>query len=104
MVPKGWPAAVLHHPALPLKSGVVGWDLSQQLDLGSGLSVSTARQPSSLEASQKQLTLLSAVEKGELQCSPGVGQKTQITAHATEVLGPAEGGDEAGAQLVQLSL
>lgn len=67
MVPKGWPAAVLHHPALPLKSGDVGWDLSQQLDLGSGLSVSTARQPSSLEASQKQLTLLSAVEKGELQ-------------------------------------
>lgn len=104
MDPKGWPAAVLHHLALPLEPGDVGWDLSQQLDLGSVLSTPTARQPSGLQASQKQLTLVSAVEKGELKCAPGVGQETQITAHAAGVLDPAEGRYKAGAWHVQLSL
>lgn len=108
MVPKGWPAAVLHHPALPLldhalESEDVEWDLSQQLDPDSGLSTPAARQPPGLQASQKQLTSLSAVEEGELQCALGAGQESRIAAHAAEVLGPAGGGDEAGAQLVQLS-
>lgn len=87
-----------------LEPGDVGWDLPQQWDLDGRLGTPVARQLPALQTSQKQLTLLSAVEEGELQCVPGVGQEPQIAAHAAEVLGPAGGGGEAGAQLVQLSL
>lgn len=109
MVPKGWPAAVLHHPAFPLldhalETRDVGWDVPQQSDPDGRLSTLPARQPPGLQASQKQLTSLSAVEERELQCAPGAGQEPQITARAAEVLGPAGGGDEAGARRVQLSL
>lgn len=83
MVPKGWPAAVLHHLALPLldhalEPGDVGQDLPQQSDLGSRLSTPATRQPPGLQASQKQLTSLSAVEEEELQCALGAGQDLKL--------------------------
>lgn len=94
MVPKGWPAAALHHLASPLLDHALeprdaGWDLLQQSDLDSRPSVPTAWQFPCLQAAHEQLTSLSAVEERELQFAPGAGQGSPITAR---VFGGAAGG------------
>lgn len=102
MVPEGWPAAALHHPASPLldhalEPGDMGRDLLQQSDPDSRPGVPAAWQPPCLQAAHEQLTSLSAVEERELQFAPGAGQGSPITAR---VFGGAAGG--AGMWLARL--
>jgi len=85
VLPEGHPAAVLHHPALPLLDHTleprgVGWDPPQQSEPDSHLGVPAAGQAPHLQAAHQQFALLPAVPEGELQTALGAGQRAQVTA------------------------
>lgn len=87
VLPKGRPAAVLHCPALPLLNHTleprgVGWDSLQQSEPDGHLSVPVAGQAPHLQAAHQQLTLLPAVQEGELQTALGAGQGAWVFSDA----------------------